>query len=339
MKRNMSIYWIDFLVSYAVFLLGVYFLFQPTIVANVVVFFLGAPAAYRCTMFIHEIAHFSRRDARQRFFRWGWNILFGVPMLTPSCLYDSHLEHHSTNRFGTPQDPEYVSMESRSLFQLAKFVTIHTTAPMLVVFARSLLNPLLWVFPRMRKIMGERGKSLFINWDYLPSRSKNHDRFDASCLVMSTVFFYGYIAAALTGVVPLLVVAKFSSLVFVFVTLNGMRTLVAHRYDNYSKGSLDKQGQLADSINLLTNPILGGLFAPVGLRFHALHHLVPSLPYHNLARAHAELMATLPADDVYRKANVHGFRQAFAQLRQGRSEERAPQPLDQPRLQPASSAG
>ena len=58
--------------------------------------------------------------------------------------------------------------------------------------------------------------------------------------------------------------------------------------------------QLLDSINYPRRPFVSALWAPVGLRFHALHHLFPSLPYHNLATAHARLMAELPADSPYR---------------------------------------
>jgi fatty acid desaturase len=41
------------------------------------------------------------------------------------------------------------------------------------------------------------------------------------------------------------------------------------------------------------------LWAPVGLRYHALHHLLPNLPYHSLGRAHRRLLAQLPADSPY----------------------------------------
>ena len=33
---------------------------------------------------------------------------------------------------------------------------------------------------------------------------------------------------------------------------------------------------------------------------HALHHLVPSIPYHNMPEAHERLMQHLPADSPYR---------------------------------------
>ena len=47
--------------------------------------------------------------------------------------------------------------------------------------------------------------------------------------------------------------------------------------------------------------------APVGLRYHALHHWIPSLPYHNLGRAHRLLVATLRSDAPYRATIERGF--------------------------------
>jgi fatty acid desaturase len=58
--------------------------------------------------------------------------------------------------------------------------------------------------------------------------------------------------------------------------------------------------QLLDSINLRGLPILTVLLAPVGLRFHALHHHLPYLPYHSLGRVHRRLLAELPQNAPYR---------------------------------------
>ena len=49
------------------------------------------------------------------------------------------------------------------------------------------------------------------------------------------------------------------------------------------------------------------LWAPVGLRYHALHHWIPSLPYHNLGRVHRLLVARLQADAPYRATIEPGF--------------------------------
>jgi fatty acid desaturase len=90
------------------------------------------------------------------------------------------------------------------------------------------------------------------------------------------------------------------------ITLNAVRTLGAHRYV-YTGEELTFLQQLLDSLTYPTRPWLNELWAPVGLRFHALHHLFPSLPYHALGRAHRRLMAHLPADSAYRHTIAPGL--------------------------------
>jgi hypothetical protein len=65
--------------------------------------------------------------------------------------------------------------------------------------------------------------------------------------------------------------------------------------------------QLFDSVNLKGMPLVTELFFPLNLRYHALHHLFPSLPYHSLAAAHRRLMAELPEDSPYRNTVYPGF--------------------------------
>src|SRR5262249_6515549 len=73
------------------------------------------------------------------------------------------------------------------------------------------------------------------------------------------------------------------------VLLNEIRTLGAHRFMNDGR-EMTFVDQLIDSVNYPKRALLGELWAPVGLRFHALHHLFPAMPYHNLAKAHRRLM-------------------------------------------------
>jgi fatty acid desaturase len=80
--------------------------------------------------------------------------------------------------------------------------------------------------------------------------------------------------------------------------LNYNRNLVAHHYRN-TGDEMSHQEQLEDSVNI-TGGWLTELFFPLNLRYHALHHLLPTMPYHNLATAHHRLMAQLPADSAYR---------------------------------------
>ena len=317
MERKMAIYWTDFLFSYAALITGgALWLFASAPVAVIGLIF-GVYAAYRCGSFMHEIVHFNRKKSGEMAFKGAWNMMFGIPIMSPSVLYDSHLEHHMPDSFGTIRDPEYVPINNRSFLGLANFVFGHVLGPISMVALRMLLNPLIWIFPSLgKKLMNGKGTALVINWDYVPTGKQPPTSFDRFAIVAATALLYAYIALIVSGIIPLLIAAKILVLVIVSMIMNGIRTLVAHRYENYDGESVNKQAQLTDSINLVGNPVIGGLFAPVGLRFHALHHLVQTLPYHGLAKAHAKLMDELPADDAYRTVNV-GIAQAMVELKRG----------------------
>ena len=104
-----------------------------------------------------------------------------------------------------------------------------------------------------------------------------------------------------------------------------MRTLAAHRYDRES-GELSMTEQLLDSCTIEpTDRSVGGaanrvadagraLIAPLGLRYHALHHWIPSLPYHRLGRTHRLLVATLRGDAPYRATIARGLAPALRDL-------------------------
>jgi fatty acid desaturase len=67
-------------------------------------------------------------------------------------------------------------------------------------------------------------------------------------------------------------------------------------------------------VNYPNNPIIGELWAPIGLRFHALHHIFPTMPYHALPEAHRRLMRDLPADSPYRRCQAESLREVIATL-------------------------
>jgi fatty acid desaturase len=94
-----------------------------------------------------------------------------------------------------------------------------------------------------------------------------------------------------------LVQAYLTGMMIVF--LNAVRTLGAHRFLNDGR-EMTFVEQLVDSVNYPRRPLITGLWAPIGLRFHALHHLFPAMPYHNLAAAHRRLINELPANSPYR---------------------------------------
>jgi fatty acid desaturase len=88
---------------------------------------------------------------------------------------------------------------------------------------------------------------------------------------------------------------------FVLVSvLNTLRVLGAHEYET-TGDARDRQGQLADSIDTPGGPWTE-LWAPVGLRYHALHHYFPGIPYHNLGAAYRRILAELPVTAAYQES-------------------------------------
>jgi fatty acid desaturase len=92
-----------------------------------------------------------------------------------------------------------------------------------------------------------------------------------------------------------------------------VRNLAAHHYVNAGE-RMTLAAQIADSINITGQTWLTVLMFPVGLRYHALHHLFPALPYHRMGEAHRRLMEGLPPEAGYRATSCESFFSAAARL-------------------------
>jgi fatty acid desaturase len=95
--------------------------------------------------------------------------------------------------------------------------------------------------------------------------------------------------------------------------INQVRTLVAHLWENEGE-AMSVTAQYLDSVNVPPPALLPALWAPVGLRYHALHHLLPSVPYHNLGIAHRRLTEMVEKDSPYHKASYKGLPGLVGQL-------------------------
>jgi fatty acid desaturase len=122
----------------------------------------------------------------------------------------------------------------------------------------------------------------------------------------------------LTGWLPLAMVGR-TYLVFVlWIGLNQLRTLAAHRYSNLPDRSISYLEQLLDTNTFPSGRWLPELWAPVGLRYHALHHLLPMMPYHSLPGAHARLMSQLPPGSPYHQTVRRGLWPVLTAMLRGR---------------------
>ena len=85
-----------------------------------------------------------------------------------------------------------------------------------------------------------------------------------------------------------------------------MISLVAHLWENEGE-AMTVTAQFLDSVNVPPPGITAEIWAPVGLRYHALHHLMPSMPYHDLPEAHRRLARELGVGSTYEGANHPGM--------------------------------
>ena len=116
-----------------------------------------------------------------------------------------------------------------------------------------------------------------------------------------------------TGVIPLREFAIFLGVASGVMFLNQVRTLVAHLWENEGE-PMSVTAQYLDSVNVPPPATLPVLWAPVGLRYHALHHLLPGLPYHNLGPAHRRLAGVIPGTSSYRRTWYEGLADVLGKL-------------------------
>lgn len=300
-----AIYWTDMVVSagiaYAA-LAGAILIPNPALAVGLGL--VAALAFYRALMFIHELTHI-HRDALPGF-RLGWNLLVGVPLLTPSFMYEGvHTLHHARTRYGTLEDPEYLPLALMKPWTLPLFVLIALLAPVALLLRFAVLVPIGALIPAVRKLVWERMSALSINPQF--RRRPPEGEMKARVLwqeAAGSIWAITLLASTqVLGWRPLLIALAVLS---VTAVLNQLRTLVAHLWENEGE-PMTVTAQFLDSVNVPPPGRVAEIWAPVGLRYHALHHLMPSMPYHDLPEAHRRIAAHLGVDSTYDGANHPGM--------------------------------
>jgi fatty acid desaturase len=304
---NPRIYWTDFLASaltgYAALAGAILATSLWLQIASGVVSIL---ALYRAGSFIHEVTHIKHSIVPG--FRFGFNAVIGAPMLVPSYMYEGvHNLHHARTRYGTDQDPEYLPLALMKPWTLPLFILVSLLAPVALLFRNALLAPLSLLIPALRKTVVERYSGLVINPAFRRRPAEGEAR--RNWIIQETaasIWATTLLAGVFTGIIPL-----YGFLIFLIVAsgvavLNQVRTLVAHLWENDGE-PLNVTAQFLDSVNVPPPALLPALWAPVGLRYHAIHHLLPGVPYHNLGEAHRRISAALAPDSAYHRANYAGL--------------------------------
>ncbi|MAE93031.1 MAG: fatty acid desaturase [Deltaproteobacteria bacterium] len=316
-----GLYWADLLASaltgWAAFLLALRL--EPFGVGALLAGVVAVLALYRAVLFIHELTHLKRGALPG--FEIAWHLLVGFPFLAPSLLYvGSHGDHHRVRLYGTERDPEYETLAEWSALRLVLSTLGLVVVPAALVLRWAVFGPISWFVPPLRRLLVARLSTLVINARYerRAPLGRQRARWAWGELGCGLVAWLAFLAWS-TGVLSTIVVAQWYAVTSAILLLNQVRTLAAHRYrSGWVSG--DREAEFLDSINLVQPAWLMSLLAPVGLRYHALHHLIPTLPYHSLGHVDRVLKARLPESSPYRRVEVRGLGAALGSLIAGSDE-------------------
>ncbi len=310
------IYWLDFLLSVALgwATFGLALNAQVYSFQQILFVCISCLGLYRAILFIHEIAHFKKGTFKV--FRWVWNMLCGFPFMIPVFLYHSvHFDHHKQNLYGTQKDGEYFPFALKGRKWIVIHILFSFLVPILFLARFSILTPLSLMDNRLRAFLMVRMSALIIDLDYHRPESswRNVDGWKIQEF-MACLFAWIFIGAVIAEIIPAKALILWYCISVLIFMVNSIRTLAAHRYQNPEDNVMSHPSQMLDSVNIPGNRWTSPLWAPVGLRFHATHHLFPDLPYHALGEAHRRLIKDQGEESPYGQTVCTGLFPVLMQL-------------------------
>jgi fatty acid desaturase len=283
--------------------------------AAIALLLLAAFALYRGLCFIHELTHLRAKVLPG--FETAWNVLFGAPLLLPSFVYVGvHQDHHKLATYGTAQDPEYMPF-AKSDWMTIVFLAHSLLIPAFLFLRFVVLAPAALALPPLHRWLAIHASALSMNLGY--KRELNDQMLQTMRIweAYVLVVWGGLLTSMITGLVSWRVLVYWYAVTAFVCVINTLRTLGAHDYAS-DGAPMDRTNQLLDSIDT-PGAFWTELWAPVGLRYHALHHYFPGIPYHNLAAAHHRLAGGLPNNAPYLETISPGLRHSLWRLyRRGR---------------------
>lgn len=313
---DMRIYWIDMLLSAGIgwSAFGAAVTLRPWSRPMLAALSISVFALYRGVCFLHEITHLRNKAFRR--FEMVWNVVLGIPLLLPPFVYVGvHQYHHKLATYGTERDPEYLPFSGKP-GMILRFTALSLLTPAALLARFLVLAPVGMIFAPVHRWLCAHASALCLNMRYRRETPEEARRAIRRGEVAALV------AWAMAGALAVYVhmawrcLAVWYTVMASIAVINTLRTLGAHRYAS-DGAPLDREEQLIDSIDT-PGVFWTELWAPVGLRYHALHHYFPGIPYHNLKAARLRLIASLSADAGYHRVTSPGLSRSLSALCRGK---------------------
>lgn len=297
-KHRPLIYFLDYSITITVgyFFAYLYFATTTKFEIQLLAYFIAGFAIFRAGLFMHEIVHMP--SGKMRPFKVFWNLTYGLPLGSHSYLYTCHLYHHQSKTFGTIRDGEYLPIGRDSKWRILFYLLQVPLIPIIALIRFTILAPLSYILPAVRSWMVRNLSSAVMNPKFKFENPRLYDKWWAICDLIVAMWVWSIVILFMNGVIPGEYVLKTYFLLMLVIGFNWFRNLVAHTYTGDGSQSTHIR-QYLDSITIKGSTPVVELFFPVGMRYHALHHLFPSLPYHEMGRAHRKLKAELPPSSPY----------------------------------------
>lgn len=314
-RPNILLYFCDFMLSV---IIGNFFLIEATdpshpLLIKAACIVISSLALFRASAFMHEVFHLDKKLKGSGFI---YNLFHGFLHKAPLYNYDSHRYHHAPATYGTIDDPEYERLADQSAFHVLFFYPfiIMAIAPIFLV-VRWVLVPFLLPFigHKARHWIYINASTLVMHIPYVrpePSEKQIRDWYvqDTGCAIY-TLAVAGLIYS---GILSITILVAWYFVAYFLCVMNYFRAMLNHRYITGFQVTNHKQ-QVLDSITYPLS-IFNVWFYPVGLGYHALHHMFPQIPYHNMGKVHRILMRELPEDHPYRLTVIDNYAMGVRQL-------------------------
>lgn len=253
---------------------------------------------HRLVAFVHELCHRRNNERLQRF-RLLWDLTVGAIILFPTArFFRSHLVHHRLGIFGTRDDPQYILLRSNP----SHFILVIVIAPLLLPFFLFVPALSTALFPGKLETWWDdhlRSKGLPISHSEVLEPYQN----EVTWLSRYSIVLWIIYAMVLPSTLPLF-----------YAVLVGMWYLITtrmpfeHRLRAHQQQPSTRHDQIVDSFTI-ESPT-AALLQPLGMRYHAAHHMYPGVPYHNLP----ELHRTLKRDNAAYRESMASFFSAMMGL-------------------------